>query len=69
MVDYYPFSYGYILTSIVGFLISAMYIMNISKTWGFTFALFFSMMFIASMISLSKVTADMQVRKEKAKRD
>jgi len=65
MRDYYPFSYGFILTSIVGFLISAIYVMNIDKSWGFTFSLFFAMMFIASMISMSKITAHLQVKQEK----
>ena len=65
MREYYPFSYGYILTSIIGFLISAVYVAGIDKTWGFTFSIFFAVMFIASMVSLNKITAEIHVKKDK----
>ena len=48
-----PLSGGYMITSIVGFLISAMYVYDISNRWGFTFSLFFMMMFVASLISMT----------------
>ena len=48
-----PLSGGFMLTSIVGFLISAIYVMPQSTTWGFTFSAFFVMMFIASMVSMT----------------
>ena len=48
-----PLSGGYMLTSIVGFLVSAFYILPNSRTWGFTFVLFFTLMFIASIISMT----------------
>jgi len=41
------------ITAILGFLISAFYIYDLSEAWGFTFSLFFVLMFIASMISLT----------------
>ena len=48
-----PLSAGFILTSIIGFLISIIYIYPTSGTWGFTFTLFFFLMFVAAMISLT----------------
>ena len=48
-----PLSGGYMIASIVGFLISAMYVYDISNRWGFTFSLFFMMMFVASLISMT----------------
>lgn len=44
---------GFMITSIIGFLISAVYVYPKSKTWGFTFAIFFMLMFIAAMISMT----------------
>ncbi|MBI2649984.1 hypothetical protein HYX04_01580 [Candidatus Woesearchaeota archaeon] len=46
------------LTSIVGFLVSAFYILPNSTTWGFTFVLFFTLMFVASMISMTYAPSD-----------
>lgn len=48
-----PLSGGFTITSIVGFLISAIYVMPQSTTWGFTFSTFFVLMFIASMVSMT----------------
>ena len=53
-----PLSGGYMVTSLVGFLISAFYILPNSITWGFTFVLFFTLMFIASMISMTYSPSD-----------
>ena len=53
-----PLSGGYMVTSLVGFLISAFYIMPNSKQWGFTFVLFFTLMFIASLISMTYAPSD-----------
>ncbi len=41
------------LTSIIGFLISIYFVMKLSSTWGFTLALFFAIMFISSIISMT----------------
>lgn len=49
-----PLPGTFMITSIVGFAISAIYIWNLSETWGFAFSLIFVLMFVASMISLSK---------------
>ncbi len=53
-----PLSGGYMITSIAGFLISAFYILPNSKTWGFTFVLFFTLMFVASLISMTYAPSD-----------
>ena len=46
------------LTSIMGFLVSAFYVTKISQTWGFTFSLFFIIMFISSVVSMSNMDAE-----------
>lgn len=48
----------FVLTAIIGFLVSAIYISSISKTWGFAFSMVFMMMFISSIISMSKATTE-----------
>ena len=48
-----PLSGGYMITSIVGFLISSVYVYDISNRWGLTFAMFFALMFVASLISMT----------------
>lgn len=53
-----PLSGGYMITSIVGFLISAFYIMPNSRTWGFTLVLFFTLMLVASLISMTYSPSD-----------
>jgi multisubunit Na+/H+ antiporter MnhE subunit len=44
---------GFMISSIVGFLISAVYVYPASNRWGLTFAIFFMLMFISSMISMT----------------
>ena len=58
MASHVPFSGGFMLTSILGFLISVLFVMKISATWGFTFALVFVLMFIASVVTMSRIDAD-----------
>lgn len=48
-----PLKSSFMATAIVGFMISAVYVYKLSKSWGFTFMLFFGAMFIASMISMT----------------
>jgi hypothetical protein len=48
-----PLTGGFMITSIAGFLISTFYIYGASQKWGFTFGLFFVLMFIASLISMT----------------
>ena len=51
---YAHLSAGFMLTSIIGFFVSTFFVWKISITWGFTFALFFVIMFVASIISMTK---------------
>ena len=60
-----PLSGGYMITSIVGFLISAFYIAPNSATWGFTFVLFFTLMFIASLISMTYAPSDWPLKMDR----
>jgi hypothetical protein len=53
-----PLSSGFMLTSIIGFLVSVFFVLNISETWGFLFTFFFVIMFIASIINMSQLEAD-----------
>jgi len=46
-------SAGFMLTSIVGFFIAVFFVWKYSISWGFTFALFFTIMFVASIISMT----------------
>ena len=48
-----PLSGTFLLTAIVGAIISGTYIYDYDKTWGFTLVLFFVMMFVSSLISLT----------------
>lgn len=63
-----PLSGGYMITSIVGFLISFYYVSSISKTWGFTFVLFFTLMFVASLISMTYSPSDWPLKIGKNKK-
>ncbi len=56
-----PLSASFMATSIVGFLISAYLIKDIS--WKFTMLLVFAVMFIASFISLTKAPIPEKLKK------
>ncbi|MBU1199489.1 MAG: hypothetical protein KKF46_00630 [Nanoarchaeota archaeon] len=58
MANNVPFSSGFMLTSMLGFLISVLFVMKYSETWGFTFALVFVIMFIASIVTMGQIDAD-----------
>lgn len=49
-----PLSGGFMITSIVGFLASVLFVYDASVSWGVTFMIFFAIMFIASIISMTK---------------
>lgn len=64
---YAHLSAGFMLTSIMGFLISVFFVWQYSLSWGFTFALFFLIMFVASMISMTKADyTDKELQQELA---
>jgi len=48
-----PLKSGFMLTSIVGFLISTVYMFPRTPSWGFTFSVFFAAMLAASIISMT----------------
>jgi len=48
-----PLTGGYMITSMVGFFISAVYVFPRSYKWGVAFSIFFALMFVASMISMT----------------
>ena len=62
-----PLSAGFMLTSIIGAMISAMYVYPRSRSFGFTFFLFFTIMFIAALVSmtLAPIDAEFDVKREK----
>lgn len=67
-----PLSGGFMITSIVGFLISVIYVYPSSVTWGFAFGVFFVLMFVAAMISMTYGPDEAQLyvgaKKKKASR-
>lgn len=60
-----PLSNGFMLTSMLGFIISAIFAASgrLSPTWGFTFCMMFVIMFISSFISMTHapVEAELQI--------
>ncbi len=53
-VKYAPLSSSFMIVSIIGFLVSIWLITDWSVSWGFTLTLFFVLMFISSIVSMSK---------------
>ena len=53
MIRTVPLKGSFMLTSMIGFIISWIYVLPRHKSFGFTFILFFVMMFIASVISMT----------------
>jgi hypothetical protein len=49
-----PLRGSFMITAIVGFIISALFVYRQlgNRTWGFTFMLFFGVMFVAAVISM-----------------
>ncbi len=48
-----PLPHEWMLVSIIGFFISVFSVYGLSKTWGITFAIFFTIMFVASVVSMT----------------
>ncbi len=59
-----PLSSSFMLFSMLGFMITIIYTAygRINETWGFTFGFVFSIMFVASMISMTKAPLDDQIK-------
>ena len=47
-----PLNSAFMLSSILGFLISVVYVRTLSVTWAFAFGLVFFLMIVASLISM-----------------
>ena len=73
-----PLSGGYMLTSIVGFLVSIFLVeptlskyfgsgSSAPKTWAFTLVLFFVLMFVASLISMTYAPTDWPLKTRRVK--
>ena len=60
MVKYAPLSGGFMIASIVGFFVSAIYIAELSLNWGFALSIVFILMFIASIISMVKAPVSLK---------
>ena len=66
-MKYAHLSAGFMLTSIVGFFVSVFLVWKMSISWGFTFALFFAIMFVSSIISMTKAEfTDKEMQQELA---
>jgi len=63
-----PLSSSFMLTAMLGFIISAVWILPQSLNWGITFMLFFSLMFIASAISTTHAPVEQLSSVDKKKR-
>lgn len=55
-----PLDASFMVTSMIGFTISALYISQFSRTWAFAFGALFAMMFVASLISMQYGPTDEQ---------
>ena len=62
MAKHTPLTSSFMLTSIIGFFVAVFFVMRMdmpgAETWGFTFALFFVIMFVASVVNMSHVEAE-----------
>ena len=56
-----PLKTSFLVFSMIGFLISSLYIPQFSRTWAFAFGLVFTLMFVASMIAMARGTPDEQL--------
>lgn len=52
-----PLPTSFMLTAILGFIISALWVYPMSYTWGIAFLIFFSLMFITSLINMTRAPA------------
>lgn len=56
-----PLSSSFLLISILGFIVSGMYVYKADKSFGFAFMFIFAVMFIASMISMANAPVQDQI--------
>ena len=64
-----PLSSSFMLTSIIGFIVAWQWVLPRNSTWGLTFLIFFVLMFISSIISMTYLPTDaeepLQIKKRK----
>jgi hypothetical protein len=56
-----PLSSSFLLTSILGFIVSAMYVYKVDRSFGFAFMFIFAVMFIASLISMAQAPVEAEI--------
>ena len=68
--EFAPLKGSFMIVSIVGFIISVVWVYKTSPTWGFAFMIVFGMMFIASMISMTygPVGEELQIDEKRRKK-
>jgi hypothetical protein len=59
--EWSPLTTGFLVTSIVGFFVSVLYITKFSLSMAVSFAIVFFCMFLASMISMARASPDAQL--------
>jgi len=67
-VKFTPLSGGYMISTMLGFLISVVYVWKLSPSWGLAFAIAFAVMFIASLLSMTYADPDSFVDLETTKK-
>lgn len=65
-----PLSRSFMLTAILGFLISVIWVYPNAPSWGFAFSTVFALMFVASVVSTTygPVEAEIKMDAPRAKR-
>lgn len=63
-----PLSGSFLLASMLGFAISAIWVYPASKNFGISFMIVFAAMFIASIISMTKGPAEEELKLDKKSR-
>jgi len=56
-----PLNTTFLISSIIGFFISAIYLPKYSISWAFSFSFVFVLMFIAAMLSMTRAAPDAQL--------
>lgn len=59
--EWAPLTTGFLITSIIGFLVSLLYVPKFSTPMAASFAIVFFCMFLASMISMARASPDAQL--------
>lgn len=62
-MKYVPLKASFMAVSMIGFLVSIIYVADYSVNWAFAMGLIFVLMFIASMISMEKAPVSLAPKK------